>query len=272
MFAKIARRVCTQQQPRKNFATLVVAEQFQGKVNSNFGSVMTAASQLNDPHVDVLVHGDDQTQALIDQVSQYAGISNIIVAKDAALKNSYGDSVAHTVAQLVQSKNYDKVVAAASGFGKDVMPRVGGLLEMQPISDVIEIVDSGEAFKRPIYAGNAIATVSSSDSVKLLTVRATNFAKAEPGSASSYPTEDFSADLSKVQGSWVKDEPTVSESAELSSAKFVVSGGRGLKGPENWHLIEDLAEVLGAATACSNQFLIWGGDHTVSMWVKLENL
>jgi electron transfer flavoprotein alpha subunit len=224
-----------------------VAEQFQGNVNSNFGSVMTAASQLNDAQVDVLVHGDGSTQqALIDQVSKYAGISNIIVAKNDALKNSYGDSVAHTVAQLVQSKNYDKVITAASGFGKDFMPRVGGLLDVQPISDVIEIVDNGNAFKRPIYAGNAVATVESSDSVKLISVRPTNFQKAEPGEATQCPTEEVSVDVSKAQGSWVKDEPTVSESAELSSAKFVVSGGRGLKNGENFKLLYDFADALGA--------------------------
>jgi electron transfer flavoprotein alpha subunit len=124
------------------------------------------------------------------------------------------------------------------------MPRVGGMLDVQPITDVIEI--NGDKFKRPVYAGNAIATVTSSDKVKLITVRPTNFAKAEPGAENGYPTEDVSVDLSGVKGSWLKDEASVSESADLSSAKFVVSGGRGLKNGENFSLLYDFAEAMGA--------------------------
>jgi electron transfer flavoprotein alpha subunit len=101
----------------------------------------------------------------------------VLVAKDNTLANSYGDAVARTVASIVKSKGYDKVISASSGFGKDFMPRVGGMLDVQPISDVIEVVEGGSKFKRPVYAGNAIATVSTSDKIKLITVRATNFQK-----------------------------------------------------------------------------------------------
>lgn len=91
------------------------------------------------------------------------------------MQNAYGDSIARVVRSLVQSKGYDKIVAASSGFGKDVVPRVGGLLDVQAITDVIEIVDNGAKFKRPVYAGNAIATVTTIDKIKLITVRTTNF-------------------------------------------------------------------------------------------------
>lgn len=95
------------------------------------------------------------------------------------------------------------MVSAASGFGKDVIPRLGGLLDVQPITDVIEIVDNGAKFKRPVYAGNAIATVSTSDSIKLLTVRPTNFEKTEPGTASNgYSTSDAAVDF-EVAGTWI---------------------------------------------------------------------
>ena len=91
---------------------------------------------------------------------------------------------------MVQGGGYDKIIAASSGFGKDVIPRLGGLLDVQAITDIIEITDGGQKFKRPVYAGNAIATVSTSDAVKLLTVRPTNFEKAEPGEAGNgYPVE-----------------------------------------------------------------------------------
>ena len=95
------------------------------------------------------------------------------------MKRSYGDSIARVIKHLVEQKGYDKVISASSTIGKDVMPRVAGMIDVQPITDVIEI--NGDKFKRPIYAGNAIATVSSSDKTKLITVRSTNFNKVEPG-------------------------------------------------------------------------------------------
>lgn len=187
--------------PRRNFSTLVLAEHFMGKLNPSLGSVLNAASQLNDPHVDVLVHGDS-TDAQIEAVQKYPGVSNIIVAKHDSLANPYGDHISHTVKKLVDAKGYDKVVAAASGFGKDVMPRLGGLLDLQAITDVIDIVDGGAKFKRPIYAGNAIATVSSADATKLITVRPTNFEKLQQGESHGYATEDVEAVIDGVKGSW----------------------------------------------------------------------
>jgi electron transfer flavoprotein alpha subunit len=150
------------------------------------------------------------------------------------------------VKQVVQSKGYDKVIAAASGFGKDIVPRAGGLLDVQAITDVVEILDG--KFKRPVYAGNAIATVSSIDKIKLITVRTTNFVKSEPGTTvNNYPIEHVSVDLKSVKGRWVKNEASVSESADLSSAKYVVSGGRGLKNGENFKLLYEFAEALGSS-------------------------
>lgn len=125
-----------------------------------------------------------------------------------------------------------------------MIPRAGALLDVQAITDVIEI--NGDKFKRPVYAGNAIATVSTSDKIKMITVRATNFTKVEPGSANEYQTEEVKVDLSAVKGQWVKNEASLSESADLSSAKFVVSGGRGLKNGENFKLLYEFAEALGS--------------------------
>lgn len=124
---------------------------------------------------------------------------------------------------------------------------MGGRLDVQPITDVINVVDNGEKFQRPVYAGNAIATVSTEDKIKVLTIRSTNFEKVEQADAShDYPTEDVSVDLSSMQGKWLKNHATVSESADLSSAKFVVSGGRGLKNGENFSLLNDFADALGS--------------------------
>ena len=115
----------------------------------------------------------------MEEVQKYPGVSIILVAQDAVLQNCYGDHMSKLARALVEKNGYDKVVSAASGFGKDVMPRLGGLLDAQAITDIIEIVDDGQKFKRPVYAGNAVATVSTRDKIKLLTVRATNFEKFE---------------------------------------------------------------------------------------------
>lgn len=111
------------------------------------------------------------------------------MAQHADLENPVGDHMSTLTKQLVEKNGYDKVVAAASGFGKDVMPRLGGLMDLQAITDVIEIMEDGEKFKRPIYAGNAVATVSTTDKTKLLTVRPTNFDKVEQGDSHGYSTE-----------------------------------------------------------------------------------
>lgn len=125
------------------------------------------------------------------------------MADNPVLENPFGDFMSHLTKSLVDKNGYTKVVSAASGFGKDVMPRVGGLLDLQAVTDVIEVVDNGEKFKRPIYAGNAVATVSSSDAIKLITFRPTNFEKLEQADAShDYPTESVDAIVDDVKGSW----------------------------------------------------------------------
>lgn len=127
---------------QRNFATLVLAEHFEGKLSSNTGSVLKAASQLNDSTVDVLIHGD-ATDAQVEAIQKFPGLNKIIVASDASLQNAYGDSVSKLAQKVVQAGGYDKVIAAASGFGKDVMPRLGGVLDVQPISDIIEVTEGG---------------------------------------------------------------------------------------------------------------------------------
>ena len=149
--------------------------------------------------------------------------------------------------QLVQSGGYDKVISASSGFGKDVMPRLSGLLDSQAITDIIEITDGGQKFKRPVYAGNAIATVSSSDPIKLLTVRPTNFEKPQQAdSGNGYPVESADAVTEGVKGSWKQNIVSKSDMADLGSAKFVVSGGRGLKNGENFEMLYNFASALGS--------------------------
>ena len=159
--------------------------------------------------------------------------------------NPYGDQISHTLKEVVQKGGYDKIIGSTSAFGKDVIPRLGGLLDSQPITDVIQVLENGKKFVRPIYAGNAVSTVSSSDKIKLFTIRATNFEKVQAGSSNSYPVEEVAAVSGKAAGSWLENTVSESEMAELSSAKFVVSGGRGMKNGENFKMLYDLAGVLG---------------------------
>lgn len=189
---------------QRSFATLVLAEQFEGKISNNLANVLSAVKYLKDSQVDVLVHGANCANQ-VEEVKKYPGISKIYFSNNPALQNPYGDAVAQLAKQMVEKHKYDKVVAASSGFGKDVIPRLGGLLDMQPITDVIEIVEGGAKFKRPVYAGNAIATVSTSDRIKLITVRSTNFERQEKGQPGSYATEEIAFDGKDIKGTWVEN-------------------------------------------------------------------
>lgn len=156
--------------------------------------------------------------------------------------------MAQVASKLVSEQNYTQVVAASSGFGKDVIPRMGGLLDLQAITDVIQIKDGGNKFVRPIYAGNALCTVSTSDKIKLLTIRSTNFEKVSQGSANSYPVssvDGVDSILSDQKGKWTENIIAESDMADLTTAKYVISGGRALKSGENFKLLDDIAETLG---------------------------
>jgi len=149
---------------------------------------------------------------------------------------------------LIQSGSYTNVIAASSSFGKDAAPRIGGLLDLQAITDIVQILEDGAKFVRPIYAGNALCTVSTRDPIRILTIRGTNFDAVKPGEAQDYSVEEIQgiADIMGVQaGSWVENLITKSEMADLTSAEIVVSGGRALKSGENFSLLEDIAETLG---------------------------
>ena len=158
----------------------------------------------------------------------------MLVAKHSSLANAFGQHSAAVVNHVVEKNGYDKIVAPASSFGKDVIPRLGGLLDAQPITDVLSITDDGK-FVRPVYAGNAICTVSSSDKIKLITVRPTNFDQTEAGSGSGAVEDiDVSSILGDESGKWIENIVTESETADLGQAKLVVAGGRGLKSGENF--------------------------------------
>jgi electron transfer flavoprotein alpha subunit len=225
-------------------SVLVWVEHDNASVKDATLAAVTAAGKLGD--VVALVAGSG-AQGAADAAAKIAGVSQVLLADDAAYGHALAENVAPLVADLMSG--YDAFVAPATTTGKNIAPRVAALLDVMQISEVVGI--EGDQFTRPIYAGNAIATVTSSDAKKVLTVRGTAFDKAatEGGSAS---VESVSGAGDKGLSSFVGAEIAKSERPELTSAKIIVSGGRALGSGEQFHaLIDPLADKLGAGVGAS---------------------
>ncbi|HWW65443.1 MAG TPA: FAD-binding protein [Sphingomonadaceae bacterium] len=225
--------------------TLVWVEHEAGAVKDATLSAVTAAAKLGEVHL--LVAGRD-VGAVAEAAAKIAGVGKVHVADDAAYTHALAENVAPLVADLMAS--HDAFVAPATSAGKNIAPRVAALLDVMQVSDILS-VESADTFTRPIYAGNAIATVQSSDAKKVLTVRATAFGKAAREGGSGVVETVAGAGESGLS-SFVGAELSQSERPELTSAKVIVSGGRALQNGENFHkLIEPLADKLGAAIGAS---------------------
>jgi len=226
-------------------ANLVIAEHDGAGIKPATLSAVTAAVEIGGD-IDILVVGQDCGGAAA-AAAQVAGVSRVLCA-DAA---EYGRQLAENVAPLVVAlaANYSHVLAPATTNGKNVMPRVAALLDMQQISE-ISAVKSPDTFERPVYAGNAIATVQSSDSIKIITVRMTAFDGAQDsGGDAAVETVDATGDAGL--SSFVRAEIGKSERPELTSASVVISGGRGMQNGENFAMLEKIADLLGAAVGAS---------------------
>lgn len=227
-------------------AILVIAEHDNTALNAATLNVVAAAQKIGG-EVAVLVVGSS-AQAVADQAAQVAGVSKVLLADDAVYANQLAENVAKLVAQVAQG--YSHVLAASTTSGKNVLPRAAALLDVSMITDIIA-VESANTFKRPIYAGNAIATVESSEFIVVGTVRGTAFdpVAATGGSAA---VEAVAATGDAGVSTFVKEEIVKSERPELAAARIVVSGGRGVGSGENYHTILDpLADKLGAAQGAS---------------------
>jgi len=223
---------------------LVYAEHDNESLKTETNKLVHAASAAGDD-ITVLVVGEN-CGAVAQAAAKITGVSKVLVADNVAYAHQLAENVADLVVELAAS--YTHVFAAATTTGKNFMPRVAALLDVAQISDIIK-VESADTFVRPIYAGNAIATVQSSDSVKIVTVRAASFdAAANDGGAC---VENV--DIVKVseKSSFVSAELTVSERPELSAADVIISGGRGMQNGENFSLLHGIADKLGAAIGAS---------------------
>jgi electron transfer flavoprotein alpha subunit len=225
-------------------AALVIADHDNTKLKPGTANAVTAAMKMG-ADVHVLVAGASCTAAASD-AAKLAGVAKVLVA-DAA---HYGAGMPENVATLVVglAKGYSHVVTVASAFGKNFMPRVAALLDVAQVSEIIA-VESPDTFVRPIYAGNAFATVQSSDAIKVITVRSTGF-DAAPATGSA-AIENVAAAADGGKSKLVSQELTQSARPELVGAKRVISGGRGLGSGESFKLIEALADKLGAAIGAS---------------------
>ncbi|AWM81140.1 electron transfer flavoprotein subunit alpha [Gammaproteobacteria bacterium ESL0073] len=224
---------------------LVIAEHDNSTLNPATLNTITAAKAIGGV-IDVLVVGENARGAA-EAAAKVANVNKVLLADNAVYGHLLAENVAKLVADL--AKNYTHILAPATTNGKNYSPRVAALLDVDQISEIIAVI-APDTFKRPIYAGNAIATVQSSAAIKVITVRTTNFdaVAAEGGNASiEVITEAANAGVSQ----FVNEELMASDRPELTEARVVVSGGRALQSAENFKLIYDLADKLGGAVGAS---------------------
>ena len=225
--------------------TLVIAEHDNASLKAATLNAVAAAGALGGD-VDILVAGAGCGVAA-DAAAQVPGVSKVICADNAAYEHQLAENVSLLVAEL--GADYDNLLAPSTANGKNIMPRVAALLDVGQISDILS-VESADTFKRPIYAGNVIATVQSSDLKKVITVRTTAF--------DAVPTEGGSASLEACVAAhdagvsqFIREEVAVSDRPELTSASVVISGGRGMQNGDNFSLLEGIADKLNAAIGAS---------------------
>lgn len=226
-------------------AVLVIAEHDNKTLKPSTLNTVSAAKKIGGD-IHILVAGQG-CQAVADQAKTIEGVAKTILADDGAYKEFLAENMASVIVGI--GKSYSHILAPASTFGKDFMPRAAALLDVAQLSDIIAVV-SPDTFKRPIYAGNAIATVQSKDPIKVITVRTTAFEKAATGVANG-AVEALAAKGDSGLSRFVSRQVAESSRPELTAARIVVSGGRGLGSAENFSLIERLADKLGAAVGAS---------------------
>lgn len=223
---------------------LILADHDNGQLAAATLNTVTAATEIGGD-IDILVAGDASGD-VAKAAAAISGVSRVLTA-DADL---FAHGIAENIAPLVQSlaSGYTHLMAPATTTGKNVMPRVAALLDVMQISDIIK-VESDNSFQRPIYAGNAIATVTSDEAIKVITVRGTAFEAAGDGGSAAIESIDTTGDAGL--SSYVKSELSSSERPELTSAPIVISGGRGMQDGANFAMLEKVADKLGAAVGAS---------------------
>jgi electron transfer flavoprotein alpha subunit len=223
---------------------LVIAEHSNDALKADTHKVVQAATAIGGD-IHVLVAGDNCHDAAASAAT-IAGVSKVLIAQASAYGHQLAENVAALVAEI--GKDYSHILAAATTTGKNMLPRVAALLDVAQLSDVIAI-ESADTFVRPVYAGNAIATVQSADAIKVLTVRGSAFAAAEEGNNAPIEKLDIVKDLQ--MSAFIGEELTKSARPELTAAKVIISGGRGMQNGENFAMLNGIADKLNAAIGAS---------------------
>lgn len=224
---------------------LVIAEHDNSSLNAATLNAVTAAAAIGGD-IDILVAGAG-CGSVAEAAAQVAGVAKVLVADNDTYAHQLAENVAPLVAEV--AAGYTHVLATATTFGKNLLPRAGALLDVQPISD-ISAIESPDTFKRPIYAGNVIATVQSTDAIKVITVRGTGFDPAAATGGSATIEAVGSVHTSDV-ASFVEEKLVQSDRPELTAAGIVISGGRGMQNGENFDMLYRIADKLGAAVGAS---------------------
>jgi len=227
-------------------SALVVAEHDNAALKPATLNAVAAATEIAGQDVDILVAGKG-CRAVAEVVAKIAGVRKVLLADDAAYDHGLAENVAPLVVKLAESHSH--LLAPATTSGKNFMPRVAALLDVMQISDISAVV-SPDTFVRPIYAGNALQTVQSKDPIKVITVRGTAF---PPGDATggSAAIETVASTGPAGLSEFLRAELSKSERPELTSARIIISGGRGMQSGDNFHLLEKVADILGAAVGAS---------------------
>lgn len=228
-------------------STLVIAEHNNDALASITRNTLAAASKIGGD-VSVLVAGESCSK-VASEASKLPGVSRVLVAENGAFKGFLPESLTPLVLATQNQFKFSHIIAGSSALGKSLLPRVAAKLDVSPVTDVIEI-KSADTFVRTIYAGNAVLTLKSKDAIKVLSVRETSFPPvAGEGSAKTEPAP--SGDYNAQNASFVSQELTKSDRPELTAAKVVISGGRGMKSGDNFQLLYTLADKMGAAVGAS---------------------
>ena len=224
---------------------LVIAEHDNSNLKGATLNTVAAALEISDD-ISLLIAGFN-IDSVIDEAKKIENANNILKCDDEVYKNALAEDIAALVVSNVGS--FTHILAPATTFGKNVMPRISAKLDSQQISDIIS-VESDNTFKRPIYAGSCIATVKSNDSIKIITVRSTAF---DPVGCNSLDTEISEIDALSTSGisKFISEEIAQSDRPELTAADIVISGGRGMQSGDNFHLLDSIADKLGAAVGAS---------------------
>ena len=208
-------------------------------------STITAASMIGEVHAVVIGYNCSDVAKVVAEIQN---IEKVLIVESGAYTNPIAENISAVLVSI--SDGYSHILAPATTVGKNIMPRVSALLDVQQISEIVDVIDS-DTFDRPIYAGNAIATVQSRDSIKVITVRTTAFDPASKGNSSVDIVEIEPPEVSNKLSEFVGSELTKLDRPELTSARVIISGGRGMQNGENFKLLEQVAELLGAAVGAS---------------------